>query len=169
MFVMKVILYKTKHGSTFQVAKMINEYIQDGLLMNFDHRDDDILEKADMIIIGSPVYYGKLDRDIVSFIMSHQDLLVKKKYSLYVVGIFPTEFMSFVTQAFDYEILKNIKVIVGLGGVLHYSDLTITDKMVLQIMNMRFSVIPKEKEHDIFENINEEEIRIFAKKIEMIK
>jgi len=121
-----------------------------------------------MIIIGVPVYYGRLDSDIVLFIQKNQELLISRKYSLYVIGILQTEFMTYVTQAFDYHILKHIKVIAGLGGALYYPDLSLTEKMILQVMNKRSPVIHKEKDKDIFENFNNEEIRRFADKIKKL-
>ena len=59
------------------------------------------LQRAQMIIVGTPVYYGKLDEDIVHFINNHQELLISKHYCLYVTGILQSEFMTFVTQAFS--------------------------------------------------------------------
>lgn len=166
---MKVILYKTKHGSTRKIGKVINQYIGDCLLMNLNDVDIPTLEQADIIIIGIPVYYGKLDRDIVKFIKEHQDLLVPRHYCLYVVGILQSEFMTFVTEAFDFSILKNMKVIAGLGGSLYYPELSISEKMILQVMNKRSLIIGREKGKDIFENFNNEEIEIFARKIKNIK
>lgn len=84
------------------------------------------------------------------------------------IGILQTEFMTYVTQAFDYHILKHIKVIAGLGGALYYPDLSLTEKMILQVMNKRSPVIHKEKDKDIFENFNNEEIRRFADKIKKL-
>lgn len=162
---MKVILYKTKHGGTRKIGKVINQYIGDCLLMNLDDVDYSTLEKAEIIIIGTPVYYGRLDPDIVKFIINHQELLIPRHYCLYVIGILQAEFMTYVTQAFDYSILKNMKVIAGLGGALYYPALSISEKMVLQVMNKRSPVIKKEKGKDIFENFNNEEIEIFANKI----
>ena len=165
---MKVILYKTKHGGTRKIGKIIKHYIEDCVLMNLDDVDYQTLEKADVIIIGTPVYYGKLDPDIVHFILEHQDLLIPRHYCLYVVGILQTEFMSFVTQAFDYQILKNMKVIAGVGGALYYPELSIPEKMVLQVMNKRSPAIQRQKGKDIFENFNDEEIEIFANKIKKL-
>ena len=165
----RVILYKTKHGSTRKIGKVINEYIGDCVLMDINDLDEEILHKADVIIIGTPVYYGKLDSDIVHFIMEHQELLIPRSYCLYVVGILQSEFMTFVTQAFDYQILKDMKIIAGVGGALYYPGLSISEKMVLQVMNKRSPVIKKQKNKDIFENFNNEEIEIFANKIKNLK
>jgi len=165
---MRVILYKTKHGATRKIGKVINQYIGDCLLMNIADVDELTLQKADVIIIGTPVYYGKIDPEIVSFVKEHQDLLIPRKYSLYVTGIFQNEFMTYVTAAFDFEILKDMKIIAGLGGALYYPELSISEKMVLQVMNKRSPVIKKEKGKDIFENFNNEEIEIFANKIQRL-
>ena len=56
---MRVILYKTKHGATRKIGKVINQYLHDCLLMNIENLDYPILQKADMIIIGVPVYSKK--------------------------------------------------------------------------------------------------------------
>lgn len=161
---MRVILYKTKHGGTRKIGKVINQYIGDCLLMNIEDVDIPTLEKADIIIIGCPVYYGKLDSEIVSFILEHQQLLIEKNYCLYIIGILQSEFMTYVTQSFDYDVLKDIKVIAGLGGALYYPELSISEKMVLQVMNKRSPIIRKQNK-DMFENFNNEEIEIFANKI----
>lgn len=162
---MKVILYKSKHTATRKIAKVISAYIGDCLLMNIADVDYATLEKAETIIIGTPVYYRQLDKEIVSFICNHQELLIPRHYCLYVVGILQSEFMTFVTSAFDYDILKHMKVIAGVGGALYYPELSISEKMVLQVMNKRSPVIKKQKDKDLFENFNDEEIRIFAEKI----
>ena len=162
---MKVIVYKSRHGGTKKVAKIMSEYIGDCILMDLSDLDYRILEKADMIIVGTPVYHRELDLDIVDFIKNNQELLMSKKYSLYVVGLLQSEFMTFVNHAFSYDLLKDMTMIVGVGGILYYPDLSISEKMALQVMNKRSPIIVKEKEKDIFENLNYEEIRIFSEKI----
>lgn len=166
---MKVILYKTRHGSTKKIGKVINQYIGDCFLMSIDAIDKDILQRAEMIIIGTPVYYGRIDQDIVKFIKDNQDLLIPRHYCLYVVGVLQNEFMNYVTHSFDYSILKHISIIAGVGGALYYPQLSISEKMILQVMNKRSFMISKQKDKDIFENFNNEEIEIFANKIKKIK
>ncbi|MDE6953434.1 MAG: flavodoxin domain-containing protein [Erysipelotrichales bacterium] len=166
---MKVILYKTRHGSTKKIGKVINQYIGDCFLMSIDEIDNDLLQRAEMIIIGTPVYYGRIDQDIVRFIKDNQDLLIPRHYCLYVVGVLQNEFMNYVTHAFDYSILKHISIIVGVGGALYYPELSISEKMILQVMNKRSFMISKQKDKDMFENFNNEEIELFANKIKKIK
>ena len=165
---MKVIVYKSKHGSTKKVAKIMNEYLKDCLFMNVEELDYQTLEMAEIIIVGTPVYYRRLDIDIVNFIKNNQELLIKKNYCLYIVGIQSSEFMTFVTHSFDYSILKGIKVIAGVGGIIYFPNLSVSEKMIIQIMNKRSPIIVKQKNKDIFQNINDEEIKIFTNKIKKI-
>lgn len=162
---MRVLLYKTKHGGTRKIAKVIDAYIGDCILMDFDAIDLSVLKKADVIAIGVPVYYGKLPQDVVKFIKNNQDFLIARDYSLFVTGLLYSEFMSYVTDAFDFHLLKNVKVISGLGGALYYPELSISEKMALNVMNQRSPVIPKEHNKKMYQNFNNNEIEIFANKI----
>ena len=109
--------------------------------MNIEDVDIPTLERADIVIIGCPVYYGKLDPEIVSFILEHQQLLIERKYCLYITGILQTEFMTYVTQSFDYDIFEEYKSDCWIGGALYYPELSISEKMVLQVMNKRSPII----------------------------
>ena len=76
--------------------------------------------------------------------------------------------MRYVTDAFSFHILKNIKVISGLGGALYYPDLSIAEKMALNLMNKISPVIPKEHNEKMYQNFNNNEIEIFANKIKRL-
>ena len=163
------ILYKSKHGSTRKIAKVINTYLGDTcLLMDYNDLDFQKLSSCDTLILGIPVYFGKLDEEMVSFIKKNQDFLIERHYSIYVTALFFSEFMSYVTRAFDYEILKDVKTMAGLGGALYYPELSISERMLLTIMNKRRPYMLKERNGEIFENFDNEEIEIFAKKIKRI-
>lgn len=165
---MRILLYKTKHGGTRKIAKVINAYIGECILMDFDEMEMDLLEQADVIAIGVPVYYGKLDHEVVKFIKENQEFLIKRNYSLFVTGMLYSEFMRYVTNEFDYSILKDMKVISGLGGALYFPELSIAEKMVLTVMNKQSPVIPKEHNKKMYQNFNDIEIEIFASKIKRL-
>lgn len=165
---MRVIVYKSKHGSTRKIAKVIDAYIEDCLLMDLDELDYGVLEKADIIVCGAPIYYGKLNEEMVSFIKENQTLLKKKKYCLYVTGMLYSEFMSAVADSLDYNILRDIKVIAGLGGVIYYPDLSLSERVGLNAFNKVNPVIPKNHDKTIYENFNNDEIYLFAHKIEKL-
>jgi len=165
---MIAIIYSTRHGSTAKIAKVINAYIGDCRLMNLKDIDYMALAECDTIVLGMPVYNGKLDEDMVNYINEHQAMLIEKNYSIYVTALFFSEFMHYVTEQFPYKILKDVKVIAGLGGAIYYPDLSIPEKVQLSLLNTVTRVVPKEHNETIFENFNDEEIHIFANKIKRI-
>ncbi|EMD17178.1 hypothetical protein HMPREF9943_00549 [Eggerthia catenaformis OT 569 = DSM 20559] len=166
---MITILYKTKHGSTRKIGKVLDTYLEHRCqLMDLNDVNIESLEKSDSIVLGIPVYYGKLDEEMVYFVRNHQDLLISKHYSIYVVALAHREFMKYLSETFDYYILKNVKTMAGLGGALYYPELSLHERMILTLMNTRMPVIPKEHNEKIFENFNNDEIRRFAEKIKKI-
>lgn len=163
------LIYKSRHGSTKKIAKVIKMHIKDSVtLLDYKDLKHDDLKVFDTIVLGVPVYYGKLDEEMVHFIKNNQEILAQKDYSIFVMALFYSEFMRYLTEAFDYEILKNTKTLAGLGGALYYPDLSISEKMVLSVMNKKRPLIPKGFHGEIYENFNDEEIERFALKIEKI-
>lgn len=164
---MKVILYKTKHGSTLDVANMISENLGDCTLMELKSADKATLESADSIIIGVPVYFGKLEQDMVKFINDNKDLFTSKNCSMYVTGVMPADFMKFVNQSLDSSIINHMKVLSGVGGMLRFKELTISDKMILQVMNQHFSIMSNQ-DTNVFDNLDKNEIQSFCEKVKNI-
>lgn len=163
------IIYSTRHGSTAKIAKVINAYIGgDCRLMNLKEIDYYVISQCDTIVLGMPIYNGKLDSAMVEYIRRNQSLLIEKNYSIYVTSLLFSEFMHYVTEEFDYSILKDVKVIAGLGGALYYPDLSLAEKARLSLISNLSRVVPKEHNETIFENFNNEEIYIFAQKIKRI-
>ena len=136
--------------------------------MDVDQLDYQILNVASQIIIGTPVYEGKLDEIIVQFILDNQPLLIEKQYSMFIVSVWQTEFMTPVTHTFNFEILKDMKVIMGVGGKLDYTSLSLKEKMILEVLNKRSPVIHREKDQHVFCNLNREELNNFIKKVKAL-
>lgn len=164
------VIYKSKHGATKKIAHIIAMHVKSPVqVIDYQTLSHDDLKQFDTIVLGIPVYHGKLDEEMVHFVTNNQELLSQKHYSIFVMALFYSEFMRYLTDVFDYEILKNTKTLAGLGGALYYPDLSISEKMVLTVMNKRRPLLPKGFHGDIYENFNNEEIALFAKKIEAIE
>ncbi len=163
---MIVILYHSRHGSTAKIARVINSYLEGkAYLMDLEAIEYEKLDCASTIVLGMPIYNGILDEDMVNFIKHNQPLLIPRHYAMYIVGLQASEFMSFVSAEFDYQLLKDVKVIAGLGGALYFPKLSLTERLSLSVFNKRYPIIPKAHDDTIYENFNNEEIEIFAKKI----
>lgn len=164
---MVAIIFKSRHGATKKIASMISHHLASCTLIALEDVDLEELEKFDTIICGIPVYNGMLDEEMTAFIKDHQDLLINKHYSIYVSAIFPSEFMHYLTDAFDYTILKDVKTLAGLGGSLDFSKLSVSEKMKVALMKKR-RPLANVTEGSAYENFNEEEIKNFAYKVKRI-
>lgn len=162
------IIYKSRHGSTKKIAEKINEHLSSqATLIEFKDVTHDRLKEYDTLVVGIPVYYSKLDEEMVQFINRNHELLAQKHFSIYVIALFFSEFMSYLTDAFSYDILKDAKTLAGLGGAIDLNKLSVSEKMVLTIMKKRRPFNIDEKD-GIYQNFDENEIKIFARKIEHI-
>ena len=95
---MIVILYHSRHGSTAKIARVINSYLEGkAYLMDLEAIEYEKLDCASTIVLGMPIYNGKLDEDMVNFIKHNQPLLIPRHYAMYIVGLQASEFMSFVS------------------------------------------------------------------------
>lgn len=165
---MMVIIYSTKHGATRKVARVIKAYVGDAMLMNVRELDWEILDEASSVVVGMPVYNDQLEETMVTFIREHQEFLIYKHYSIYVTSLYQEEFMTQLTKAFPYDVLKDVKVMAGLGGAVYFPELSMREKMAVRLMNTRKHIMPRDRDETIFENFKDEEIRIFAEKIKRI-
>lgn len=85
----KLILYKTKYGSTKQYALWIKEEIGESDIENLDDFDAKKLDSFDVIIIGSSTYMGRVSAK--GFLEKNWHLLKNKKVFLFTVGVVPFE------------------------------------------------------------------------------
>lgn len=84
-----LIIYKSKWGATEQYAKWLAEDLTGSILKSVDDVQEQDLNDADLIILGSRTYIGQIQ--IVSFIKKHWHILKTKKLYLFSVGIIPWE------------------------------------------------------------------------------
>jgi menaquinone-dependent protoporphyrinogen IX oxidase len=77
-----IVIYKGKYGATAQYAKWIAEALYLPVI-DIDKEFTDSLEEYDLLIIGSPVYFGKLL--LKHWLSKNKSLLLKKTVKLFVV------------------------------------------------------------------------------------
>jgi len=154
-----LIAYSTKYGTTEKCANLLSEKLgADVTLANISENRSINLSHFDCVIIGGPIYMGRLKSDTKKFCDKHQDALAAKKVGLFVchleneksiVDIMATQFPS---NLFDAAVVTN-----GFGGASLVSKMKGMDKFM-------FTKIAKSTEDK--ENINYTHIEDFAKAIQ---
>jgi menaquinone-dependent protoporphyrinogen IX oxidase len=152
-----LVVFKGKYGATRQYADWIGEalkwpvYTPEKLLTP-------TLEAADVLIIGSSVYAGKLL--LHGWLKKHAALLLNKKIYLFIVCATPADKKEVLAQIASQNIpaplLEKCKVYFLRGRVV-IKDLNFIDKLMLK-MASRVTKDPDEKQRMMngFDAVNRE-------------
>lgn len=77
-----LIVYDSKHGSTEKICNWIKEGIGDADICKVNNVSS---LNYDLILVGSPIYFGKPLKSVTSFLENKRDELVDKKIIPFVV------------------------------------------------------------------------------------
>ena len=78
-----LIIYASKTGTTEKCAKEINRQLKDSKIVNILNQDEDINE-YDLIIVGTPIRMGMIDKKIRKFLISNIENLKSKKVAYFI-------------------------------------------------------------------------------------
>jgi menaquinone-dependent protoporphyrinogen IX oxidase len=133
-----LILYESKYSSTAEVAKIIALILGPAKC----YKIQDFQEKCrdfSFIIIGFPVYSGKLDEKVLEFVKENRDWLAQKEVCLFSTSLSPAD---------GIRNLKKIKEMIGdsvinvkaLGGRLELEKLDEGDRLSIKDFCESFSL-----------------------------
>lgn len=129
----KLILVKTKFGSTLKYAEWLNEDIQDSTLIKLEDFDPGEIENYDLIIVCSKTYMGSIKA--AKFMQENWGSLSTKKVYLLVVGIIPAE--SNESKESYNQIPEEIRnSLIGykkLPGAIKREDLNFFEKIIMYL------------------------------------
>jgi menaquinone-dependent protoporphyrinogen IX oxidase len=152
-----LVLYKGKYGATREYARWIGEALQWPVFMPKELSDQE-LNTADVLVIGSSVYEGRLL--LHGWLKEHAALLMNKKIYLFIVCATPVEKKDVLDQIARQNIpaaLREHCSVYFLRGRVVIKDLNFIDKLMLK-MASRFTKDPDEKQRMIngFDAVNRE-------------
>jgi len=137
------ILYGTKYGTTKKVAESIFKLLEnhnkdydesiDVKLINLKEKDDANLD-CDFLIIGSPVYMGRIRKEVRNFLKKYENTLIDKRFALFICGASETEGIDQVNKVFPSEIVNHAIATAFLGGELNIDKMKFMDKKIAQLI-----------------------------------
>ena len=103
-----LIVYDSKHGSTEKICNWIKEGIGDADIYNVNNVSS---LNYDLILVGSPIYFGKPLKSIISFLDDKRDELKNKRIIPFVVCIrngkkYLSKLKKFIPNAEDGKIFR---------------------------------------------------------------
>lgn len=156
-----LLIYESKYGTTEKITKYLSRVLGPAKYCRTAEFSD-LYEDFDFIVIGSPIYSGKVDPQISEFVKNNLDWLKQKQVAL---------FCSCISLKDGNENLNKLTKIIGnvvsqraLGGTLKLSILKEEDQKALKV----FSKMVGFDITDI-DNFNLEEVIDYALELKLIK
>ncbi len=132
-----LIIYHTKYGTTQQYAQWLCEDLKDADLFSMKERSQINLNHYQQIVIGSPVYMGRIS--LSSFLVGQWMKLKAKKVYLFAVGNMPADSSESI-QSFNIlpeEIREGLQMYLKLPGKVDFSRLNFFDRLILKRMGAK--------------------------------
>lgn len=157
-----LIVYASKTGTTERCAGILGQNLKDVTIINLIATQNEDINKYDLIIIGSPIRMGMIDKRVKDFISKNSKLLKNKKVAYFICCGFSENWKQYYEQNFPKELLDNAITYESFGGEMNSEKQKGFDKFIVKMVSKN---IDKNKEIKIIdENINK-----FIEKVKKIK
>lgn len=129
-----LIAYFSRHGCTKKCVGILADYLDSEIdfidLSRSSASDVDVL-KYDSIILGSPVYYGNIAKEVKSFAESESYKLKQKKLGLFTCGMQDQwRAKEQIESNYPKELLDIAETRACFGGEYHFDRMSLMEKMI---------------------------------------
>ena len=146
-----LIIYASKTGTTEKCAKEINRQLKDCKIVNILTQNEDINE-YDLIIVGTPIRMGMIDKKIKKFLINNIENLKSKKVAYFICCGFNENWKSYYEQNIPKDLLDTAIIYDTFGGEMDIQKQKGFDKFITKMVSKN---IDKNKEIKILnENID---------------
>lgn len=152
-----MIIYASKHGATAKCARMLAEQLQGEVeVVNLETDPDPDLTEYDTVVLGGPIYAGKILEEVRKFAKDNLSTLLAKKLGLFICGLQDEDegIAKELANSFPAELLEQASVKSFFGGELYFSKMGRFERWMMKKM--------AKSEEDISE-IRTETISSFAR------
>lgn len=146
-----LIIYTSKTGTTKKCANLLKEKLNDVDIANIKSLNND-LNSYDLIIIGTPIRIGLIDKNIKKFLINNLDILKTKKTAYFICCGFKENYLKYFEQNFPQELLDSALIYDTFGGELNLEKQKGFDKFIVKMVSKN--------------NPHKEDIKILTKNID---
>jgi menaquinone-dependent protoporphyrinogen oxidase len=148
-----LIAYASKYGSTAGCATLLSQRIRaETVVIDLGRDRSPDLSWADAVLIGGPIYGGKIHREIPAFCDRHRDALLEKKVGLFICCLSTGEHaQALLSSVFPDWLYAHAFACSWLGGELHRGKLTAFDRLLVRSLKVTEGDISRIREDAIRE------------------
>lgn len=129
-----LIAYSSKYGCTETCAKLLADRL-DGEVdaVNLKTVKDVDLSLYDAVVVGSPVYVGKILSEVRNFTEENEDELIHKQLGLFICAMQEEHMvMDELEENFPGSLLEAAVAKGCFGGEYHFDKMNIVEKMIIR-------------------------------------
>jgi menaquinone-dependent protoporphyrinogen oxidase len=129
-----LIAYGTKRGFTKKCAEILETKLQGTLtLKNLKDSKKLDLSKYDNIMIGSPVYIGKIRKEVADFCENNKNILLSKNLGLFICGMAEDDDLEDeLKSCFPEELSKKALAVEFFGGEFNFDKMNFIEKTIIK-------------------------------------
>lgn len=156
-----VIVYTSKTGTTEKCANIVASKLTNVKMVNLKNEEIDIKD-YDLVLIGSPIRMGMIDKSIKKFITDNYNTLLQKKVAYFLCCGFNENWRQYYEQNISKDLLEKAVIYVTFGGEMSLEKQKGIDKFIVKM-------VAKNIDKNIQIKIIEDNIEEFIKKVNEIR
>lgn len=129
-----LIIYASKTGTTEKCAKKIKTQLKDTTIMNIYTQNED-MNKYDLIVIGSPIRIGMIDKKIKNFLTKNKENLKSKKTAYFICCGFNENWKTYYEQNIPKDLLDSAITYDTFGGEMDLQKQKGFDKLITKMVS----------------------------------
>jgi menaquinone-dependent protoporphyrinogen oxidase len=131
------VIYASKHGSTQEVAEAIADLLKDvhqvELFFLKENRKPDI-SGFDLVVLGSPVYFGRVSWRLRAFCRANKAALLQKQSGLFICGMQSSEAKQEkeLRRAYPEALRNKAEIVAFLGGEYLFEEMNTIERIIIE-------------------------------------
>jgi menaquinone-dependent protoporphyrinogen oxidase len=159
-----IIIYATKYGFTQKCVENLKEKIKGPVdVVNIKEPVEIKLSEYNQVIIGGPIYIGKMQKEIKEFCDTHVETLRNKRVGLFITCGFLDNFSEHLKNSFPNRLLDVAMVKKCFGGEINITKMKFLDRLLTKMVIKMVAKEGKEPPKMLEENID-----VFAKAMNIL-
>lgn len=133
----RIIIYATKYGCTEKAVRLLQSKISREIkAVNVAREKAPDLSSFDTVILGGPIYVGKMHAALSAYMQQNREALKEKRLALFVCAgeQDPALMEKQLASAFPEELYNRATVREVFGGELYWDRLDMMTKLILRVV-----------------------------------
>jgi menaquinone-dependent protoporphyrinogen oxidase len=131
-----LILYGSKYGCTAKCAYLLRDKLEnaDVIDLSQNYPVSVSLEDYNAVLIGTPVYAGKINKAVAKFCTANLDKLKEKKIGLFVCCGLPEKAMEQLETGFPKQLVQTARVKAYFGYQYEMEQLNFFERIIMRLL-----------------------------------